>query len=187
MFPVAIDLSILPLILVGNGQKTLRRLKLLEECGAAYIRLFADQPDAALVAAAGERLVRRLPVLEDYATARAVMIVDIAEEQAIQLATLARQQHILVNVEDNKPYCDFHFPSFVKRGDLLLAVSTGGKSPTLSRTIRRLLATMFDESWAGKLEQLAAKRQAWQQEGVSYDDIARKSEAWIQAEAGLGT
>ncbi len=186
MFPVALDLAILPVILVGNGPKTLRRLRLLEECGAKQVRVFANQPDAALQEAAGNRLTFRLPAAADYADVRLVMIVDIEEEQAAVLAGLARQRGILVNVEDNRPYCDFHFPSFVKRGDLLLAVSTGGKSPTLSRTIKRWLAGVFDESWAEKLEVLAKKRLSWQQEGVSYEDIAARSERWIRDEAHLG-
>lgn len=113
------------------------------------------------------------------------MVVDVAEDKASALARLARQQHILVNVEDNKPYCDFHFPSFIKRGDLLLAVSSGGKSPSLSRAITRWLAGIFDESWAAKLAELAKKRECWQQEGKNYDEIKAQSEAWIETQQWL--
>lgn len=180
MFPVSLDLSILPVMLIGNGAKTVRRLGLLEECGALHIRIFADQPSDELIRAAGNRLVKRLPDSTDYQDVRLVMIVDIREELAIELAQLARGLHILVNVEDNKPYCDFHFPSFIKRGDFLLAVSSGGKSPSFSLTVKRWLEGVFDESLAGTLEELAAKREAWKREGLSYNAIKEHSEEWIK-------
>lgn len=180
MFPIALDLSLYPVILVGNGQKTVRRLGLLEECGAQNIRVFSDQPSASLQKLAGARLVGRLPEVSDLAGSRVMMVVDIAEEKAIMLAERARAQGLLVNVEDKKPYCDFHFPSFLKRGDLLVAVSSGGKSPTLSRTVKQWLAGLLDKGWADRLETLAAQRQLWQQQGRGYDEIKELSEAWIK-------
>lgn len=180
MFPVALDLSLLNILLVGNGKKTIRRLGLLEECGAQHIRFFADQPSNELLEKAGDRLQQRLPNKDDLNGIHCMMIVDIEEERAIELAVLARSLNILVNVEDNKPYCDFHFPSFVKRGNLLLAISSGGKSPTLSLMIKQYLAQLFDKSWAEKLEELAEKREEWKQSGASYNDIKQYSEAWIK-------
>lgn len=61
MFPIALDLTVVPVILVGNGEKTLRRLTLLEQCGAGKLRVFSEQPSDALRAQAGDRLVEHLP------------------------------------------------------------------------------------------------------------------------------
>ncbi len=60
-----------------------------------------------------------------------------------RLAQLARDAGVLVNVEDVPDLCDFHVPAAVRRGDLLLTVSTGGRAPGLSRILREWLETPF--------------------------------------------
>ena len=53
---------------------------------------------------------------------------------------------------DDKELSNFTVPSFVKRGDLLLSVSTGGKSPSLSSKIRKDLEEVYDESYEEYVE-----------------------------------
>ena len=61
MFPIMLDLSILPVILVGNGPLAARRLALLDEDRARSVTSYAPAPSEALVRAAGPRLLRRWP------------------------------------------------------------------------------------------------------------------------------
>ncbi|SEC60049.1 precorrin-2 dehydrogenase/sirohydrochlorin ferrochelatase family protein [Terriglobus roseus] len=49
------------------------------------------------------------------------------------------QRNILVNAVDDPPYCDYYFPSIVKRGDLQIAISTAGESPALAQRLRKEL------------------------------------------------
>ena len=49
----------------------------------------------------------------------------------------SRNKHILVNSVDNTKYCDFLFPSYIKRGDLTIAFSTSGASPAFAKHLRR--------------------------------------------------
>lgn len=51
----------------------------------------------------------------------------------------AQQRNILVNAVDDPPYCDYYFPSVVRRGDLQVAISTAGESPALAQQLRREL------------------------------------------------
>ncbi len=51
----------------------------------------------------------------------------------------AERRGILVNAVDDPPYCDYYFPSIVKRGDLQIAISTAGESPALAQQLRREL------------------------------------------------
>ena len=60
---------------------------------------------------------------------------------------------------DDKELSDFTVPSFVKRGDLLLSVSTGGKSPSLSRKIRKDLEEVYDDSYEEYVELLGQARE----------------------------
>jgi precorrin-2 dehydrogenase len=82
-------------------------------------------------------------------------------------------------------WCDFHNPSVVRRGDLLLTVSTGGKSPGLAARIRRELAERFGPEWALRLERLGAKRTAWRRRARPLDELARLTDAMIDHERWL--
>ena len=69
------------------------------------------------------------------------------------------QYNKLVNVVDDKELSNFTVPSFVKRGDLLLSVSTGGKSPSLSRKIRKDLEEVYDDSYEEYVKLLGQARE----------------------------
>ena len=76
-----------------------------------------------------------------------------------QIGTYCRQYGKLVNVVDDKELSNFTVPSFVKRGDLLLSVSTGGKSPSLSSKIRKDLEEVYDDSYEEYVKLLGQARQ----------------------------
>src|ERR1700760_993665 len=76
------------------------------------------------------------------------------EGEARLLATRARAQGVLVNVEDVLPLCDFHVPAVVRRGDLLLTASTGGQVPGLARALRERLAAQFGPEWTGRVKEV---------------------------------
>ena len=76
-----------------------------------------------------------------------------------QIGTYCRQHNKLVNVVDDKDLSNFTVPSFVKRGDLLLSVSTGGKSPSLSRKIRKDLEEVYDDGYEEYVKLLGEARE----------------------------
>ena len=76
-----------------------------------------------------------------------------------EIGTYCRQYNKLVNVVDDKDLSNFTVPSFVKRGDLLLSVSTGGKSPSLSRKIRKDLEEVYDDSYEEYVKLLGQARE----------------------------
>lgn len=82
---------------------------------------------------------------------------DAAERDAI--ARAARDRRVLVNVMDDVPNCDFAAPAVVRRGDLALAISTGGRSPALARRLRELLGERFGPEWAEVVEVIGEVRE----------------------------
>ncbi len=76
-----------------------------------------------------------------------------------EIGIYCRQHNKLVNVVDDKDLSNFTVPSFVKRGDLLLSVSTGGKSPSLSRKIRKDLEEVYDDSYEEYVKLLGQARE----------------------------
>ncbi|GAB0118158.1 precorrin-2 dehydrogenase/sirohydrochlorin ferrochelatase family protein [Acidisoma sp. 7E03] len=180
MIPVSLDPGALNLALAGHGAAALRRWRLLAEGGAARALCFADVPDPALAAAAEARYRDGLP--DDAALARldVLWIVGMADEAAARLAEAARAHKVLVNVEDRRDQCLFHNTAEVRRGDLLLTVSTNGRSPGLAQRIRAHLAETFGAEWAERLTLLTAQREAWRVEGCDIPELAARTEAFLK-------
>ena len=166
MYPIVLDLKKVSVMLVGNGPAAAQRLAQLDEDGAEHVRVFSDNPVEELVERAAHRLIRRHPFPNEFATTQIAMIVDIEEGKASHLATIARAFNVIVNVEDRKQYCDFYFPSFLRRGELLLAVSTSGASPILAKYIRGYLAETFGPEWERITRDIAVKRDEWKSMGL---------------------
>jgi precorrin-2 dehydrogenase/sirohydrochlorin ferrochelatase len=81
---------------------------------------------------------------------------DARERDAI--ARESRARGVLVNVIDDVPNCDFAAPALVRRGDLAIAVSTAGRSPTLARLLREELQDRIGPEWERVLDVVADLR-----------------------------
>lgn len=90
----------------------------------------------------------------------------------------ARWRKVLVNVMDDVPHCDFAAPALVRRGDLSIAISTGGKSPALARRLREQLSEEFDARWADLLDLLGEVRTETMAQLPDYGERARR---WQEA------
>jgi precorrin-2 dehydrogenase / sirohydrochlorin ferrochelatase len=179
MFPIVLDLAQARVALVGNGKAALRRLALLDADAAQHVAIYADDPLPELAAAAGARLRRFLPTAADLAGIHIVFAVDLAPDHLAALSATSRAVGALVNIEDQPALSSFHSPSTLRRGDLVIAVSTNGQSPALARRVRRFLDGLFGAEWQGRLDDLAALRQSWREAGAGSGEIAGWTEAWI--------
>lgn len=185
MLPVTIDVARVRIVLVGNGAAARRRLRLLDDAGALRVVVFADDPSEDLAAAAGDRLRRRLPAAREIAEAQLVFLAAIGEPVAARLRHIADSAGVLLNIEDDLARCDFHSPAVVRRGDLTLAISTGGKSPGLAAAIRRQIAAAFGPEWEARLEKIAVLRRDWRVAGHDSATIARLTTTWFDRHGGL--
>lgn len=185
MFPVTLDLSVVKITLIGGGTASLRRLQQLDNAGVRYVSIFSDNFSKTFWNQAGSRLHTRMPDDEEIKKSSVLIIADIPDSQMVPLVQIARSNSVLVNVEDRKEYCDFHFPSFVRRGDLLLSVSTAGRSPALAKRIREKLEKIFPFEWQSRLDELSSKREEWKRKGFSFDEISTLSNQFIDEKAWL--
>ncbi len=173
MIPLALDPKFVQLAVAGNGALALRRLNALRAAGAAPL-LFADAPSDALAAAAGDALQDHLPAAAELANLHVLWIVDVEPTTAAALAELARSLRVLVNVEDVPAFCDFHSVAEVRRGDLLLTISTNGAAPGLAGSIRRALETCFGPEWGERVTEIAELRRGWRADGVAMPEAAKR-------------
>jgi precorrin-2 dehydrogenase/sirohydrochlorin ferrochelatase len=183
--PLALDLAALPAALTGAGPALIKRLALLDGENAPGLLIYAADPEPALVALAGARLIPRWPREEDIAALRLLFVAGLGPEQSAALASLARAHRVLVNVEDTLPLCDFHVPAILRRGELALSISTGGASPTLARRLRSHLENLFPAEWAERIRRIAALRRSMRDKGAGMGEVMAATDALIDSEGWL--
>jgi precorrin-2 dehydrogenase/sirohydrochlorin ferrochelatase len=184
MLPIALDVELQKVVVVGRGRPGEQRYALAHGAGCARIVLYNDLAEH-WACEAQALLYQRLPEPADLAGARVVFIAGVPLEIAEPLAQAARAAGALVNVEDVLPLCDFHVPAIVRRGDLLISVSTGGRAPGLAQRLRAHLAQMFGVEWETRLRRLGDARLQWREEGASKDEVIRRSADMIAREGWL--
>jgi precorrin-2 dehydrogenase/sirohydrochlorin ferrochelatase len=164
VLPLILDPSKVKIGLAGAGEALARRRAHLAEAGIQPVTIRPDDRDG-LSGLSG------------------LYIAGLEYEISAALAGRARAQGILVNVEDVPALCDFHVPATVRRGDLLLTVSSAGRSPGLVRMVREWLADQFGVEWGGRVAEIGAKREGWRAGGLSAAEISQKTrtiaERWL--------
>lgn len=185
MIPVMVDPRAVRVAVVGQGPAFARRIQQLIDGGAEDLLVFSLAPEASFRDAPGVKLVDRLPNGDDFAGVSLVYIAGLESDRAAPLVEAAREQSALVNVEDVIALCDFHVPSVVRRGDLLITVSTGGKSPGLARRLRKDLEAGFGVEWEARLGALADARRGWLDEGLDLAAVASRTNTMIDEHGWL--
>ena len=187
MVPIVLDGAQLPLALIGRGEALARRLDWLEAGAAQRLTVFCEEPGRDLRARLGPALVERLPTATELASFKVVWITGLAEALAKPLAATARRVGTLVNVEDLTEACDFHTPAVVRRGDLLLTVSTAARSPGLAARVRSWLEEAFGPEWACRLDDVARKRAGWRRQERPLPELAALTDAMVDKRRWLVT
>ncbi len=187
MFPLMLNVTSMPIMLVGGGELA-ERLVMLREHGATNIHIFAPDADDNLNKAGAGNIEARLPEPGDFLTIKpAVMFVsDIDDDIASGLRDEAKKCGALVHVQDRIPLCDFHLPARVRRGHLQVTISTDGKVAGLSRLLREYLETnVFGPEWAGRIDELASARLKWKAEGLSFGALGDAIRKYVSEKGWL--
>jgi siroheme synthase-like protein len=164
LFPVFLKLKDLKLLLVGGGNVGLEKLEALAGNEPdLQVKVVADRILPEVVALTAEhpgiQLVRRQFQPEDLEGIDLEFLATDNPELHARIRKLARERKLLLNVADTPPLCDFYLGSIVKKGDLKIAISTNGKSPTLAKRIREYLQETIPESGVQQLmDQLVSIR-----------------------------
>ena len=184
MLPLAVDVSTWKVILVGDGRAALARLDMLDAAGARDLTVFAPGASPAMREKAGRRLLERLPTDEDVIEARLLFMAGLEPAESERLADLARNHRVLVNAEDVPPLCDAYALAMVRRGNLVIGVSTEGRSPAVARVLRQWLQSRFGAEWEHRLDQAASLRDRLRARGAGPAAItaatAELLEPWLE-------
>lgn len=144
LYPVFLKLDVLHTLIVGGGNAAAEKLHfILKSSPNARLTLVSPQFSPQI-----EQIVQnhplvtllRKPIEASDLEGKHIAIVAI-DDKTISKAIydLAKTRNILINIADTPELCDFYLGSIVTKGDLKIAISTNGKSPTFSKRFREIL------------------------------------------------
>ena len=146
LFPAFIKLEGRPCLVVGAGAIATSKIDSLLRAGAR-LTVVAPQAKAEVagLAATGNLRWHEREFRESDLDGVFLAIAATASGAVNRGVFLAAQEHgILCNAVDDPPHCDFYFPAVVRRGDLQIAISTAGESPSVAQRFRREIEASLD-------------------------------------------
>ncbi len=155
--PIFLKLRDRPCLVVGGGAVALRKVELLLRSGGS-VTAVAPRFHPELERLAGGQLRLRRKPFEPDDLADAHLVVAATDDRRLnhEIATLARERGIPVNAVDQPEDCDFIMPAIIDRSPVIVAVSSSGRAPVLTRLIKSRLETLLPER-IGQLARLAGR------------------------------
>ena len=157
-YPVNLCLDGQPVLVVGGGPVAARKVEGLLRAGAcvtvvapAAVDAISENPEVAWL--------RRLYRPAEAAYYRLVVTATSDPAVNAQVAGDCEAAGVFVNSADDPANCTFTLPSVARRGDLQVAVSTGGRSPALARWLRKRIEREIDSGYSMLLDLLAETRE----------------------------
>jgi precorrin-2 dehydrogenase/sirohydrochlorin ferrochelatase len=159
-YPVNLDIRHQSCLVVGGGTVGTRKVKTLLGCGAK-VTVVSPEVTNALLALAGEHRISLEQRPYQASDLEGVFLVIGATDNMDLNRAIhhdARKQGKLCNIADQPDLCNFILPSVIERGDLIIAISTSGKSPAFAKKLRKQLEAQFGPEYAEFLKLMGAVR-----------------------------
>ena len=164
LFPVFFRMEKLQLLIVGAGFVGFEKLGFMfRHCTNAKVTIVAPEGDDRIIELQKEypnQIQIKKKAFEPTDTENIDLIFAATADLALNrmIWEQAKQQGILINVADTPDLCDFYLSSVVKKGDLKIAISSNGKSPTMTKRIKELLNEVLPEEIDDLIQNLAEIR-----------------------------
>jgi precorrin-2 dehydrogenase / sirohydrochlorin ferrochelatase len=139
LFPMFLKLTARPVVVVGAGAIAESKIESLLEAEAQVTVVAPEALPRVQKWAEGGDIVWLEREYREADLTGAFLAVAATATPEVNRAVFAEAQErgVLVNAVDDPPFCDFYFPSVVRRGELQIAISTAGESPALAQRLRK--------------------------------------------------
>ncbi len=177
-YPAFLNLSGKKCAVFGGGQIALRKVKMFLDFGAE-VEAISPELCPELVQLVSSGTINAVTRGYQPGDLRGVFFAIAATDDRnanVEIAREGRREGVLVNVVDVPELCDFIVPSYLRRGDLTIAISTTGQSPALARKIRARLEREFDEEYSALARLINDVRAEIKRQGIRVD-----ADAWQEA------
>jgi precorrin-2 dehydrogenase/sirohydrochlorin ferrochelatase len=160
LFPMFMKLTGRPCLVVGAGKVGEPKIAGLIDTGASIQVVAIAASEQVREWARAEKIDLELRAFSKHDLNGKFLAVAATASQTLNRLVYreAQQRGVLCNVVDVPELCDFYYPAVVRRGDLQIAVSTAGQSPSLAQRIRQQLERQFGEGYAAWVKQLGETR-----------------------------
>ena len=159
-YPVHLDIKNRNCLVGGGGAVGTRKVETLLECGAR-VSVVSPDPSPQLAKLASEGAITLIQDAYRAADLKGMfLVIGATDDENInqQISEDAAHYNTLCNIADRPESCNFILPSIVRQGDLVITISTSGKSPALAKHLRQKLETQFGQEYAEFLRLMGAIR-----------------------------
>ena len=148
-FPLFVNLDKLPVLVVGGGDIAERKINLIIKANAnveVLARNFSRNVEQIISKKKLKKIKKSLDI--SSLSSNYSLIIAATDNKQInkKLFNFAKKNNILINVVDQPELCTCTFGSIVERGDLVIAISTGGSAPVFARNLREKFETLLPQS-----------------------------------------
>lgn len=143
-FPLCINLEDKNFLVVGSGMIAKRKLKAISEF-TSNIKIITKDPTEEKLGK-GIEIVNKCFDEKDIEGMDFVITATGSREQDEAIVAACKSRGIPVNAADDRDECDFFLPGIIKRGDLVVSVSTSGKSPAYSKHLREQIEDVIPDN-----------------------------------------
>ncbi len=175
-YPIFVDLRGKRCLVVGGGKVAERKVEMLVAAGARVTIISPNLTPALREMVKREKKVTNLARQYRKGDIRGYFLVyGATDDRKVNrfMADETKEGKVLINVVDRPKLGNFIAPAVVKRGDLVIAVSTAGASPALAKKARRDLESIFGQEYEKALELLGALRKEFKRRAHSFSDRQR--------------
>ncbi len=173
-YPIFLNISGRRCVVIGGGQVARRKVGTLLEHRADVTVISADLcPELGELAEKGQvLLLHREYRSGDLGGMFMAIAATNDNDTNLKVAKEAHRAGVLLNVVDDAGNSDFILPSYLRRGEVTIAVSTAGRSPALARKIRTRLARDFGDEYASLARLISEVRAEVKRQGIKVDGDA---------------
>lgn len=178
-FPFFIELENKQCLVVGGGDVAYRKVQALLEFGV-NINMVALEYCAGLlelceqVNSKKQLTLNKKKFCEDDLNDVLFVIAATNNQQLNQqISQLCHDKNIMINVVDDKEKCSFYFPSLIKKGEVVIGISSGGNSPVLSKNLRKKIETTVPNYYADLNSQLGEIRE-YIKENIALESLRKQ-------------
>lgn len=167
-YPLFLELQARPVLVIGGGAVAGQKVEALLAAGA-IVTVVSPDLTAGLRALADEGRIRHIMRAYAFGDLAAYRLAFVATDDGgvnAAVAQEARARGVWINAADDPAHCDFILPAVVRRGDLVVAISTSGASPALARAIREELEAYLSPDYATLAELVGEVRRELRARGV---------------------
>ena len=159
-YPANLNIKNRNCLVVGGGNVGTRKVTTLLECGARVTVVSPDPTPRLKKMAANGSIQLKERAYQSDDLSKMFLVIGATDDERLnrQVSIDAERVNILCNIADRPEVCNFILPAIVRRGDLMITISTSGKSPALAKRLRRNLETQFGKEYADFLRLMGAIR-----------------------------